>query len=127
MNFHAAKLVWPLKTRCSNESSENESSRVFLGKSVLNRYSACRFLAIRSGLAHFPNALSKSSTGVVVPLYIYPGSSWQVVIQAKRSHPSVPIVTIVNPDSGPGTLSDANYATEIKNLQTAGVTDLLCF
>ena len=90
----------------------------------MNRYSACRFLVIRSALAHFPDVFSKSSTGVVVPLYISPGSSWQVVIQAKRSHPSVPIVTIINPDSGPGTLSDANYATEIKKLQTAGVTVL---
>ena len=75
-------------------------------------------------MAHFSNALSKPSTGVIVPLYTYPGDSWQIVVQAKRSHPSVPIVAIINPNSGPGSLLDAKYVTEIKKLQTAGVTVL---
>ncbi|SMH71421.1 putative spherulin 4 [Candidatus Nitrosotalea okcheonensis] len=60
-------------------------------------------------------------TGVMVPLYSYPGSYWTQVIQAKNAHPSVPIVAIINPNSGPGSSSDPNYVSGIQQLQAAGV------
>lgn len=66
----------------------------------------------------------KTVTGIILPLYIYPGASWHLVIQAKRSHPSVPILAIINPGSGPGAFLDPNYVTGIKQLQSYGVTVL---
>ncbi|MDA4134408.1 MAG: spherulation-specific family 4 protein [Thaumarchaeota archaeon] len=69
-----------------------------------------------------PVSASATETGVIVPLYSYPGASWTAVIQAKDAHPSVPIVAVVNPDSGPGTTKDPNYAAWISDLRAAGIT-----
>ncbi|MHB8566811.1 MAG: spherulation-specific family 4 protein [Nitrososphaerales archaeon] len=63
-------------------------------------------------------------TGVIVPLYSYPGSDWNIVEQAKYAHPSVPIVAIVSPDNGPGSSQDPNYVSGVDNLRSAGVTVL---
>jgi|GEM_PF-746064 len=60
------------------------------------------------------------STGIIVPLYSYPGQVWDDLVKEKNSHPSVPVVAIINPDSGPGE-RDPNYATGIKKLQSAGI------
>jgi hypothetical protein len=68
------------------------------------------------------NDASVASTGMIIPLYTYPtDGTWTAVIQAKTAHPTVPIVAIINPDSGPGTSKSSDYATGITNLQTAGV------
>ncbi len=67
---------------------------------------------------------SKTVTGIILPLYIYPGTSWQIVIQAKTTHSSVPILSIINPHNGPGGFRDPNYVSGIKQLQSAGVTVL---
>jgi len=62
-------------------------------------------------------------TGLIIPLYTYPtDGTWDAVIQAKKSHPSVPILAAINPDSGPGSAKSADYATGITNLEAAGVT-----
>jgi Spherulation-specific family 4 len=62
---------------------------------------------------------------MIIPLYTYPtDGSWSAVIQAKQSYPTVPIVAIINPDSGPGSSKDPNYATGITNLENAGVVVL---
>ncbi|MGA2874718.1 MAG: spherulation-specific family 4 protein [Nitrososphaerales archaeon] len=63
-------------------------------------------------------------TGVMIPLYSYPGSEWNVVEQAKLAHPSVPIVAIINPDNGPGDSRDPKYVAGVNNLRSAGVTVL---
>ena len=64
-------------------------------------------------------------TGVMVALYMYPGSTgsehWQKVIDKKKEHPSVPIVAIFNPSSGPGTSKNSNFAEWVEKLQDAGV------
>lgn len=59
-------------------------------------------------------------TGIIIPLYSYPGETWDNLIKEKNSYPSVPIVVIINPDSGPG-VRDPNYATGIKKLQSSGI------
>jgi hypothetical protein len=70
-------------------------------------------------------ATTASTTGVIVPLYTYPTSStWDAMISAKTAHPSVPIVAIINPSSGPGTSMDSKYSDGIKKLQAAGITVL---
>src|SRR5215510_14169449 len=62
-------------------------------------------------------------TGIMIPLYTYPtDGTWAAVIQARAAHPKVPILAVINPNSGPGTSKSSDYATGIGNLQTAGVT-----
>ena len=61
-----------------------------------------------------------TQTGILVPLYSYPGNVWDNLIKEKNSHPSVPVVAIINPDSGPG-VRDTNYVAGIKKLQFAGI------
>jgi len=68
------------------------------------------------------NDASIEPTGLIVPLYTYPtDGTWTAIIQAKTAHPTVPIVAVINPNSGPGTSKSSDYATGITNLQTAGV------
>lgn len=61
------------------------------------------------------------TTGVVVPLYVYPGKVWNDVIRAKTAHPYVPFVIIANVRNGPGTSADANYVSFIEKAQMAGI------
>ena len=67
---------------------------------------------------------ASSRTGVIIPLYTYPGSAWASVIQAKTAHPHVPIIAVINPDNGPGASLDQNYASGIQALRSAGITVL---
>jgi hypothetical protein len=61
------------------------------------------------------------STGIMIPLYTYPGATWDQTISAKAAHPSVPIAAIVNPSNGPGYSKDSNYEAGIQELKEAGV------
>ena len=55
--------------------------------------------------------------GSIVPLYSYPSDdSWQAIIAAKQAHPSVRVIAIVNPDSGPGAQVDAQFTSGIAAL-----------
>jgi len=74
--------------------------------------------------ASHPAFAATSSTGIIVPLYSYPGSYWNQVIQAKNAHPSVPIIAVVNPNNGPGSSIDSTYVSSIQQLQSAGITVL---
>lgn len=67
-------------------------------------------------------ASTGSSVGVIIPLYTDPGASWTEVIQAKQNYPSVPIIAIINPNSGPGNSQQSDYVSGITNLENAGVT-----
>ncbi len=57
----------------------------------------------------------------MIPLYVYPGSAWTAIIQAKQANPSVPVIAIINPNSGPGSASDPAYVSGIQQLQAAGI------
>lgn len=71
---------------------------------------------------HAVSALSSSpATGIIIPLYTYPGSTWTAVIQAKAANPGVSIVAVINPDNGPGASQDPNYVSGIQALRSAGV------
>jgi hypothetical protein len=61
---------------------------------------------------------------LIVPLYTYPGVSWNAIIAAKEANPSVAMVTIINPDNGPGASIDQNYVNGINNLRAAGIVVL---
>jgi hypothetical protein len=62
-----------------------------------------------------------TSAGIMIPLYTYPGGTWDQVSAAKAAHQSVPIVAIINPNNGPGGSRDASYVSGIQELQSAGV------
>ncbi len=68
-----------------------------------------------------PTAALGAQTGVIVPLYSYPGQNWDDLAAIKTSNPSVPIVAIINPASGPGASQDANYVSGVQDLKAAGI------
>jgi hypothetical protein len=73
---------------------------------------------------YHPAHAATSSTGVIVPLYGYPGSSWTGLIRDHEAYPTVPVVAVVNPASGPGWGVDSNFLSGIKSLQSAGISVL---
>jgi hypothetical protein len=79
-------------------------------------------LAIIPSLSHPVSAATQSSTGILVPLYAYPGSTWTALIEQKQANPSVTTVAAINPNGGSGSYSDPNFVSGIKSLQAAGIT-----
>lgn len=67
---------------------------------------------------------SSSASGVIIPLYSYPGSTWNAIIEQKQANPSVPVTVVVNPSSGPGSSQDPNYAAWINSFRAAGINVL---
>ncbi len=62
------------------------------------------------------------AAGTIVPLYTYPDDpSWTAIVTARQAHPSVRVVAIVNPDSGPGTSKDGAFTTGIAKLVAGNV------
>jgi len=55
---------------------------------------------------------------LLVPLYAYPGSTWDTVAASGRV---VDTVAIINPNSGPGNGPDSSYNTYMAKLHSAGV------
>jgi hypothetical protein len=76
-----------------------------------------------SAAIHPASSATQTPTGLIVPLYAYPTNpTWNALIQAKESDPDVPIIAIINPDSGPGSSSDPTYVAGIASLQSAGIS-----
>ena len=63
----------------------------------------------------------QTPTGIIVPLYSYPGPDWSNLAWAKQANPGVPMIAVINPDSGPGYFRDPNFVSGISSLQSAGV------
>ena len=64
-------------------------------------------------------------TGLLIPLYVYPGDvrrnpAFTRLMDLKRRYETVPIWVIVNPASGPGERIDPNYTQAIDHLRGAG-------
>jgi hypothetical protein len=64
-----------------------------------------------------------SETGAtIIPLYSSPTSGhWDAVIAAKKAHPRVPVMAVVNPNNGPGAEARSSYVTGIPKLAAAGI------
>lgn len=76
-------------------------------------------------LSPFFLSLLVNSLSILLPLYIYPGSSasaWKPFFNAIKAYPKVNWLVIVNPDSGPGTTasypSDPNVIAGISQLNS---------
>ena len=70
-------------------------------------------------------AKGTSPTGVMVGLYFYPlNNSWEYLINLKNQFPNVPLVAVINPDNGAGSIKDKFYASQVSKLQSAGITTI---
>lgn len=122
---NASRAVIPLTTGNSNASPIAETSVLDIGK-VSTVPTMTVPATISSGIAAAvgPPNIAAPTTGVIIPLYSYPGPDWDIVVQAKLDHPSVPIVAIINPSNGPGDNQDQNYVLGVDKLRSAGITVL---
>jgi hypothetical protein len=59
--------------------------------------------------------------GVIIPMYAYPGSTWDSIIHVKEAYPNVPVVVVVSPSSGSGSYPDQNFVNGIRQMQSAGI------
>ena len=122
----ASLIVLPIVLRVPRAASDNSAASRNINQGsqrITPALSPFRTLSIVS--SPYTATTSTPSTGVIVPLFTYPTSpTWNEVIQAKLANPSVPIIAIINPDSGPGVVQDSNYKQGIDALRSAGVTVL---
>lgn len=72
-------------------------------------------------------ASTQGLPGLIIPLYSYPTddngaltSVWKTVRDSATANPSIPFVVIINPDNGPGSSLDSNYAAAVTILINAG-------
>lgn len=68
---------------------------------------------------------ANQTTGLLIPLYLNPANihtnaDFNRVMQLKRRYSKVPFWVVVNPDSGPGNIVEANYTKAIDRLIGAG-------
>jgi hypothetical protein len=69
-----------------------------------------------------PAPAPATPAGTIIPLYSYPHpGAWDKVIAAKKAYPQVPIMAVVNPNTGPGAAANSSYMTEIAKLINAGI------
>ncbi len=69
--------------------------------------------------------LIEGSTGIMVALYFDPQFLlWDSLIDLKNQYPNVNVLTVINPNNGPGNIKDTTYYTEVLKLQSAGITVL---
>jgi hypothetical protein len=58
---------------------------------------------------------------MLLPLYVYPGSSWDQIVTAASK---IDIIAIINPNSGPGSSASSTYVTYMNRLDAAGVEQI---
>ncbi|MCI0557056.1 MAG: spherulation-specific family 4 protein [Nitrososphaera sp.] len=67
------------------------------------------------------DAATASPTGIIVPLYSYPGDTWDELVRIKNNSPGVPIIAIVNPSNGVGSVKNPDYVSGINEFKSAGI------
>src|SRR5712691_12883907 len=98
-----------------------ESSRRVFCFSVLVTLPFVSVVAAVPGTAFAASSLTFGNSGLAIPLYTYPcfttaQCTWTTVIQARQAYPSVPLLAVINPNSGPGRSKDPNDVQGIRNL-----------
>lgn len=78
-----------------------------------------------------PPPVSQPTTGILLPLYIYPQvelgnlfpieNAYEKLANIAKAHPSVGITAIINPNSGPGTTQNIDFIRGISILTNAGI------
>lgn len=62
-----------------------------------------------------------SKTGVFFPLFAPPGRFWDQMLEYRLEHPSLPWISVINPDNGPGRRANPLYTQYIGDLKEANV------
>jgi hypothetical protein len=73
-------------------------------------------------------ASTVASTGLLVPLYAWPGTdAWNTIYDTIAAHPSIPFYLIINPSTGPGTTEypEEVFITAIAKLNSYSNTEVL--
>lgn len=73
-------------------------------------------MAVLLGLL-FALSVGAAPMGILVPAYFYPPTYWDGLNWAAAR---VPVIVIMNPGSGPGSVQDPNYVAVVNSLRAAG-------
>jgi hypothetical protein len=114
-------------TSTSSTPAAGSSSEVpFSGSDAPSSIAYGPFAAGATTPSTASGALAPLGTGVIVPLFTENSgarlSDVNEIIQTKLAYPVVPIVVVFNPEGGPGSSYDPGIATEVRNMQSAGIT-----
>jgi hypothetical protein len=99
------------------KDSSRKRTTVSLAVALLLAMSMTMAFALRPSYA----ATTTIDSGVVIPLYNYPDSTWTTIAQTAQANPNVPIIAVINPNNGPGSSEDPTYLAGVQSLQAAGV------
>lgn len=78
-----------------------------------------------SPAASSSNSQVRAAVGIIIPLYVSSTSgAWQKIVTEKEKFANVSYIVILNPDSGVGVSRDPKFASDVKNLQDAGIIAL---
>jgi hypothetical protein len=81
-----------------------------------------------TGFGFFGTSNVQGSTGVIIPLFTNDSSQRSAeineVIQLQVSHPTVPMLLVFDDNGGPGVSYNATLASQMKAMQSAGITVL---
>ena len=75
-----------------------------------------------------PDNTGITGTGIIIPSYIYPDNGsydnqyYNNLMTLVEKYPNVPIIVILNPNTGPGTSENSDYTTTITRLISGGIT-----
>src|SRR5574340_1141567 len=84
----------------------------------------CAFVAMSSFHNSPSEHMHESRTGLIIPLYDNSSSAWDELIMVKHNHHTMPVITIINPNNGPGQTINSNYVQGVENLQSGGIVVL---
>lgn len=93
--------------------------------SALTPLSAARLAHIEAGL-FTARTMPNRSTGVLIPMYIYPSSAYSNadyngLIALARKYRNVPLIAVINNSNGPGASQDGNFTVVITRMRAAGI------
>jgi hypothetical protein len=71
-----------------------------------------------------PVPVDYSKTGIIYPLFGYPNSSWDAMLQYRNAHPSLPWIAIINPGNGPEDERAPSIAGYVDRMQASEITVL---
>ena len=70
------------------------------------------------------NAIGKPNSGIIIPLYFDPNSSWDYLIRLHSEFSKVPMIVIINPENGPGLNYSQSYSNYTSTMEKSGITVL---
>lgn len=64
--------------------------------------------------------------GIIIPFYIYPSGAYDdanvgTIVDLKKANRDIPMIVIINPSSGPGSVTDGNYTAIINYFHAYGI------